>query len=217
MSTVVYSAWMLVAVVVAIALRDVTWCCAAGAIGLIVQNAKARAWRSAAGTLAIANALTFLRLALVTSLPWHLAWMPRWGFVVLVLSLLVLDGIDGRVARARGETSEVGALFDMETDGLTVMVLSLLLHTRDAIGAWVLVCGLWRYVFVIVTAIFPALGDVPPSRLYRTLFGVLMVALACAFVPWRPLAHAAAIFATALLSFSFLHSIARSRAVRTLR
>jgi len=216
MSTVAYSVMMLIAVAASVALRDATWCCAAGAAGLIAQNAKARAWRNAAGTLAVANTLTFVRLTLVTTLPWHLAWMPRWGFVALVTSLLVLDGLDGPVARARGESSEVGALFDMETDGLTVMVLSLLLWTRDGIGAWVLACGLWRYVFVVVTAIFPALGDVPPSRLYRTLFGVVMVALACAFVPWRPLAYTAAVVATLLLSFSFLHSIARSRAMRGL-
>ncbi|MBS2018715.1 MAG: CDP-alcohol phosphatidyltransferase family protein [Deltaproteobacteria bacterium] len=214
MSTVVYSAWMLVAVGIAVFSRDARWCCAAGALGLIVQNAKARAWRTAAGKLAVANALTLVRLALVTSLPWQLAWMPRWGFVGLVLALLILDGVDGRIARARGETSEVGALFDMETDGLTVMVLSLLLWARESFGPWVLVAGLWRYVFVVVTAIFPALGDVPPSRLYRSIFGVVMVAIACAFAPWRPLAQFAAPFATAALSFSFLHSIARSRALR---
>jgi phosphatidylglycerophosphate synthase len=214
MGTVVYAAWMLVAVAVAIVRREVTWCCAAGAIALLVQAVKARAWRSAAGTLAVANVLTLVRLALVAGLPWHLTWMPRWGFVALVVSLLVLDGIDGRVARARGETSELGASFDMETDALTVMVLTLLLWTRESVGPWVLVAGLWRYVFVVVAALVPALGDAPPSRLYRSIFGVLMIALACAFVPWRPAAHAAAAFATTLISFSFLHSIVRSRALR---
>lgn len=212
--TVAYAAWMLVAIAVAIVRGEPRWCCAAGAVGLVVHAVIGRAWRSSTGALALANVLTLVRLALVVGLPWHLARLPRWGFVALVMSLLVLDGIDGRVARARGETSALGASLDVETDALTVMVLTLLLWTRESIGPWVLVAGLWRYVFVVVTALAPALGDAPPSRLYRSIFGVLMITLACAFVPWPPLALTAAAFGTALVSFSFLHSVWYSRAFR---
>ncbi|MBX3186575.1 MAG: CDP-alcohol phosphatidyltransferase family protein [Labilithrix sp.] len=214
MRTVAYAAWMLAAIAVAIVRREAAWCCVAGAIGLFAQAVEARAWRRAAGGLAFANLLTLARLALVAGLPWHLGWLPRWGFVALVVSLLVLDGVDGRVARARGETSAFGASLDMETDALTVMVLTLLLFTRDAFGPWVLVAGLWRYVFVLAATLAPALGDAPPSRLYRSIFGVVMIALACAFVPWAPVALTAAAFGTTLVSFSFLHSIWRSRALR---
>ena len=38
--------------------------------------------------------------------------------------LLILDGVDGRVARARGEVSAFGARFDMETDALLLLCLS---------------------------------------------------------------------------------------------
>ncbi len=214
MWTVVYAVWMLAAVAVAGLRREAAFCCAAGAIALAARAVAGRAWRSPSGALAVANLLTFARLGLVVVLPWLLAWLPAPAFVALVVSLLVLDGVDGRVARARGESSALGASLDMETDALTVMVLTLLLWTRGTVGPWVLVAGLWRYVLAVATALVPAIGDAPPSRLYRTLFGVLMLALACAFAPWAPLARASAAFGTALVSFSFLHSIARSRVFR---
>jgi hypothetical protein len=78
----------------------------------------------------------------------------------------------------------------------------------------VLVAGLWRYVFAVAVAIVPALGDAPPSRLYRSVFGILMIMLAGAFLPWPKLSRVSAAVGTSLVSLSFLHSIARSRAFR---
>lgn len=209
-----YAAWMLAAVALASLRREVAWCCAAGGVALFARAVVGRAWRTASGRFAVANLLTVVRLTLVVALPWLHARLLPLTFVGLVVALLVLDGVDGRLARARDEVSALGASLDMETDALTVMVLTLLLWTRGTVGPWVLVAGLWRYVLAVVTALVPAVGDAPPSRLYRTIFGVLMVSLACAFVPWAPLARAAAAFGTGLVSFSFLHSIARSRAFR---
>ena len=77
-----------------------------------------------------------------------------------------------------------------------------------------LVAGLWRYVFASAVALAPSLGDAPRSRIYRWLFSSLMVAFAGAFVPWAPLARVCAAAGTVLVSFSFVHSIARSRAFR---
>ena len=122
-----YPAWMLSWIVVAIVRHEIAWCTAAGALGLGVQTIAARGWRTASGRFAAANALTVVRLAIVVALPYWLAAISRAAFVALVASLLVLDGVDGRVARARREASDFGARLDMETDALTVMVLSFLL------------------------------------------------------------------------------------------
>ena len=214
MSRVVYSVAILVAVAVAIARGEPTLCSLVGALGLGVEAFRARAWRTARGTLAVANLVTLVRLGIVVALGWLFGVVPRALFVAIVLSLLVLDAIDGYLARSRGETSAFGASLDMETDALTVMVLTLLLHARVAIGPWVLVAGLWRYVLALLVALVPALGDTPPSRLYRTIFGILMITLAGSFVPWPPFARVSAAIGTALVSFSFLLSFARSRAFR---
>jgi phosphatidylglycerophosphate synthase len=213
-SSVLYPVAILVAVAIAIARREPMFCSVVGALWLGGEALRARAWRTARGTLAVANLVTLLRLGIVVALGWLFGAVPWALFVVIVISLLVLDAIDGYLARSRAETSAFGASLDMETDALTVMLLSLLLYARVSIGPWVLVAGLWRYVLAALVAVVPALGDTPPSRLYRTIFGILMVTLAGAFVPWPPFARVSAAVGTALVSFSFLLSLARSRAFR---
>ncbi len=209
-----YPLWMLASVALAVWSREIAFCIAAGVLGLGWQVASARGWRTEDNKLAVANVLTLLRLALVACLPMLLTWLPRPFFVALVLLILGIDGIDGHVARARGETSVFGAVLDMETDALTVMVLGLLLHREGAVGPWVLVAGLWRYVFASAVAVVPALGDCPASPIYRWVFCLLMIALAGAFVPWAAPARLFAAVGTILVSLSFLHSIVRSRAFR---
>jgi phosphatidylglycerophosphate synthase len=205
---------MLAFIAVAVVRREIVYVTAAAAIGLGVQFVAARAWRNDAGGVAIANLLTLVRLGIVLGLPALLSSLPRAGFVALVVSLLVLDGVDGRVARARSEVSKVGASFDMETDALTVMVLAFLLWHVESIGPWVLIAGLWRYGYAFVIALVPALGDSPPSRIHRWIFSCLMIAFAGAFVPWPPLPRTLAAIGTTLVSLSFVYSLARSRAFR---
>lgn len=211
-----YHGGMLVAVAVSALVGEASLCAVVGALVLSSQAFAGRAWRTPSGALALANVLTLVRLALVVALPVVFPHLERTWIAAFVLGLLVLDGVDGRVARARGEGTPLGASLDMETDALTVMVLTLLLWTRCDVGPWVLVAGLWRYAFGLVSLFAPAIGDTPPSRLYRFLCGVLFVTLAAAFlpsVPWEPLPVASAAAGTAVVSFSFLVSIARSRAL----
>jgi phosphatidylglycerophosphate synthase len=211
---VVYHGGMLVAVAVSALVGEASICAVVGALALSSQAFAGRAWRTPSGALALANVLTLVRLALVVALPVVVfPHLERTWVAAFVLGLLVLDGVDGRVARARGEGTPLGASLDMETDALTVMVLTLLLWTRCDVGPWVLVAGLWRYAFGLVAVFAPAIGDTPPSRLYRFLCGVLLVTLAAAFLPWEPLPVASAAAGTAVVSFSFLVSIARSRAL----
>jgi phosphatidylglycerophosphate synthase len=202
-----YPLAMLAAVAVAVLRGEIAWSTAVGATWLGARVVAARAWRTEDGRVAAANLLTLLRLAIVVLLP----YAPRLALPGVVVLLLVLDGVDGKVARTRGEVSAFGAALDMETDALGVMVLSLLLWPE--VGAWVLVAGLWRYAFAAAVAIVPPLGDCPPSPIYRWIFSCLMVSFAAAFALW-PLARACAAAGTALVSFSFVHSIARSRAFR---
>src|SRR5690606_41330950 len=48
---------------------------------------------------------------------------------------LVLDGVDGRVARRTGTSSPRGARFDMEVDAFLILVLSV--HAALFLGPWV--------------------------------------------------------------------------------
>lgn len=207
-----YPLWMLLFVGVAVVRREVVWCVLAGAVGLGAQVIARRAWRTATGHVALANLLTLVRLGLVVALPALFSSMPPALFTPLLLMLLALDGVDGWLARTRGESSAFGATLDMETDALGVMVLSLLLWRELDVGPWVLAAGLWRYVYAAAISLVPSLGECPRSPLYRWLFVLTMLSLSSAFLPWVPLPRPLAALGTLVVSVSFLHSIVRSRA-----
>ena len=212
MKAILYPGWMLVCVGIALWRREAVWCSAGGLLGLGLRVALERAWWTQAGGVAVANLLTFLRTALSASLPLLFTTVPRFGFVGLVLFILLFDGVDGWVARTRGEVSSFGASLDLETDALTVMVLGLLLWEHDLTGPWVLAAGLWRYAYASAVALVPSLGDAPPSRLNRWIFCFLMICFAGAFLPWPAIANVLAATGTTLVSISFVHSLVRSSA-----
>jgi phosphatidylglycerophosphate synthase len=134
----------------------------------------------------------------------------RWFWVVGALGALALDGLDGRLARRLGQTSTFGARFDMETDAATMLGLSLLVWLCGQAGAWVLLAGLMRYIFVVGGWLWPALGaPLPPRRRRQTICVVQMAVLIFAVVP--PISPGVAgslcLAAVALLSYSFAADI----------
>jgi phosphatidylglycerophosphate synthase len=207
-----WALWMLCGVAAAVAFRQAGWCSAAGLFGLGARLLAARGDWTPSGRLGAANAVTLVRLGIVAALPAGVLLLPRVGFSVLVVALLGLDALDGCLARRRGEVSSFGAALDMETDALSVMVLSLLLWQHGVAGPWVLVAGLWRYVYASIIAVVPSLGEAPRSRFGRVVFAALMLCLAGAFLPVPPLAPLLAAAGTVLVSISFLYSFASSRA-----
>jgi phosphatidylglycerophosphate synthase len=138
--------------------------------------------------------------------------------VAVVASLaLVLDGVDGLVARRTGTASALGARFDMEVDAFLILVLSAFVGLF--VGLWVLAIGAIRYVFVAAQQVLPWLrGPLPPSRARKTVAAVQGVALVVAgsgLVP-GPVAVFVAGGALAALVWSFGRDIAWLWHVRTL-
>ena len=68
--------------------------------------------------------------------------------IIMGTLCLTLDGVDGRVARARGEATAFGARFDMETDAAMLAVLSVAVAALGIAGWWVLAIGAMRYGYV---------------------------------------------------------------------
>ena len=152
-------------------------------------------------TFGAANAVTLARGVLVLDLL-ALLGSPRsvvlaWSIVALALLALVLDGVDGKVARRRGETSAFGARFDMETDALLILVLAALAWSQDKAGAWILLAGALRYLFVAAGWVLPWLGtELPPSRRRQTVCVVQIASLIVCLAPFvAPPASAAIGFA----------------------
>ncbi|MFE7775389.1 CDP-alcohol phosphatidyltransferase family protein [Streptomyces sp. NPDC057445] len=128
--------------------------------------------------------------------------------VALTTVALVLDAVDGQVARRTGTESALGARFDMEVDAFLILVLSV--YVAMSLGAWVLLIGAMRYVFVAAARVLPWLnGPLPPSMARKTvaaLQGIVLLVAAAGIVPVLP-AYAAVLGALALLVWSFARDI----------
>ena len=157
-----------------------------------------------------ANALTLARGAAVLALA-ALAVEPlddrlAWLACLLGLACIALDGVDGCLARLRATASAFGARFDMEVDAFFVLALSVLLVTGGKVGAWILLAGAARYVFVVAGWRWPALaGPLPYSERRRVACVVQCVTLAVALSPAATAFQAAAIAGAglAVILYSF--------------
>jgi phosphatidylglycerophosphate synthase len=159
-----------------------------------------------------ANRVTFLRAALVVPVA-ALVFHPSQqdvaaihGLLAVAVLALLLDAVDGAVARRSGRVTAFGARFDMELDALLILVLAILVWQTEKAGVWVLLIGLMRYGFVAAGWYWRWLqGALPPSRRRQALCVVQSGALMFALSPLVPLAAAvpAVLGALALLVYSF--------------
>ena len=129
-----------------------------------------------------------------------------WSLILFVLLALILDGVDGYLARAFSLSSALGARFDMEIDALLILVLSIAGLILGKAGWWVLAIGLMRYGFVFAQVFLPALaGPLPPSFRRKLICVVQVAALCLILVPFvvPPISTFIALLALALLAYSF--------------
>lgn len=157
-----------------------------------------------------ASEVTLARGALALLLLGMLAAEPSaavaWLAVLLALAGLGLDGLDGWLARERGEASAFGARFDMETDAVMLLALAALAWQQGKAGPWILLAGALRYAFVASGAALPWLErPLPPSRRRQTICVLQIVALIGCLAPLvgRPAANAVAAAGVVLLVWSF--------------
>ncbi|MEV1287408.1 CDP-alcohol phosphatidyltransferase family protein [Micromonospora sp. NPDC049679] len=139
--------------------------------------------------------------------------------VIFTAVALVLDGVDGYVARRTGTASALGARFDMEVDAFLLLVLSV--YLMPLTGGWVLTIGAMRYAFVVAIWVLPWMRGTLPPRYWRKVVaavqGVVLV-FAMADVSPRPLMAVVVAASLALLVESFGRDVVwlwRERPVRT--
>ncbi|AJT68908.3 hypothetical protein T261_7310 [Streptomyces lydicus] len=165
--------------------------------------------RSWTGPFGPANRVTLARTVLVGGVTALVAdsfghRVPVPVLAALATVALVLDAVDGQVARRTGTATALGARFDMEVDAFLILVLSV--YVAMPLGAWVLAIGLMRYAFVAASWVLPWLrGALPHSMARKTvaaLQGIVLVVAGAGIMPrwWAGIAVAVAL---ALLVWSF--------------
>ncbi len=163
-----------------------------------------------------ANVVTLIRGSFVTLIVGLIGETPSappaWFAALLAVLITVLDGVDGRLARSSGLTSPFGARFDMETDSVLVLAMSLLAWQHGKAGVWVLGIGLMRYAFAAASKLLPWMaGPLSPTLRGKTVAVVQMGTLSFVLAPFVPvvLSTAAAAIALAALVWSFAIDIGR--------
>lgn len=183
---------------------------AALAYGVVTCAALTRSrYRSGAAALGPADRVTLSRATLVGAVAALTAdsfdrHVPVGVLVTIAVVALVLDAVDGKVARRTGTATALGARFDMEVDAFLILVLSV--YVARLFGAWVLAIGAMRYAYAVATWVLPWLRGWLPPRYWRKVVaaiqGIVLVSAAAGVLP-RPLMIAALAAALGLLVESF--------------
>lgn len=188
------------------------WKAAAGVI-LIAAMVIAQAPRHHPfSTFGPANQITMARAVIVALLTALIGEPPATTTTTAVataasLAALLLDGVDGWLARRSRMVSAFGARFDMEIDALLILVLAILVWQYERAGAWIVLAGLLRYLFVAAGWLLPWLRrPLEPSVRRQTICVIQIAGLLLALAPIIPAASAAPLAAIALgaLAYSFL-------------
>jgi CDP-diacylglycerol--glycerol-3-phosphate 3-phosphatidyltransferase len=101
--------------------------------------------------MGLADQLTVARAALVPVVAglyvWSFHWHDYWATGLFCLAMST-DWFDGRIARSRGRTSELGSLLDPVADKLLVLTVLIVLVGRDVFPAWMVAAIVARELLV---------------------------------------------------------------------
>ena len=180
------------------------------ALGLYVLMATVLLWHlpnelrteglGAANRVTLARSTLVLPVAALVLESHTLDSTSEWWIIAVSTIAMLMDGLDGWVARRSRSSTSLGARYDMELDAFLMLALSVLLWRSEKVGAWVVLIGLIRYLFVAAGWVWPFLRAPLPERYWRkTVCVVQGIALLVCLVPIVSASFATGIAGVALL------------------
>jgi phosphatidylglycerophosphate synthase len=126
------------------------------------------------------------------------------ALVTMSTVALILDAVDGEVARRTGTATPLGARIDGEVDAFLILLLSI--AVSEHYGSWVLAIGAARYVLLLAGWLIPWLAAPLPPRYWRKVVAAvqgIVLTVAASGVPSRLAGMIAVVAALLLLAESF--------------
>jgi cardiolipin synthase (CMP-forming) len=104
--------------------------------------------------LTLPNVISFARIALIPVFVWLIV-DPETTFTGLIVFVVVVatDWVDGAIARATGQVSEVGKLLDPVADRLAIGAGLIALVVRDAFPLWAALLILARDAVILIAGL----------------------------------------------------------------
>lgn len=155
------------------------------------------------------TAIRFLLSAITALLVFQLP--ATLSFCLFGLAIL-LDGLDGYLARKYEQASELGALFDKTVDGYFVLLLSFILVVKYDIPFWFLGIGYLHYGYELLLL---GLGwqdlVIPKNPIGKYIAALLFISLLSPFILsekfYLPILYLAAILVSFSFGLSFFYKI----------
>jgi cardiolipin synthase (CMP-forming) len=117
--------------------------------------------------LTVPNALSVIRLLGVPLFLWLLLGPHADGWAVAVLAVSgFTDWADGKLARALGQASKLGALLDPAADRLYIVATLVAFVLRDVIPLWVVAVLIGREVVLAFTLLVLRRAGWPPLQVH---------------------------------------------------
>jgi phosphatidylglycerophosphate synthase len=128
--------------------------------------------------------------------------------LIIFLSVILMDGLDGAVARRLKQTSKAGEYFDMEIDALFVFLLSCMHFMDQKLPVWIIIPGSMRYVYGVLFFWMKEPPKSKPGKKIRSTIAVLFfVSLLFPFFLNEEIYTPLMMFSSALIMISFGISI----------
>ena len=131
----------------------------------------------------ITNWVTFIRFMIISVSVYSFSVLSTWIFFVLMIFAVLLDVVDGYLARKFNAQSAFGRIFDMESDAFFVSCMGLYFYLTTNVGIFLLLPGALRYFYRLLVWLGPSVSSVEKKQKYATfLAGSNFVFLLAAIV-----------------------------------
>jgi len=126
----------------------------------------------------VANLLTLSRIGFLSICVW-LLYQPgaalKWIAFGLVILIILIDAIDGTVARKRGEASKLGAVLDIAIDRVVENVFWIVLSHLQLVSVWGALVVVMRGILTDAVRGFALAQGLTPFAMMQTRLGQLLV------------------------------------------
>jgi phosphatidylglycerophosphate synthase len=128
------------------------------------------------------NWITLFRFFSICVLGLYLPLLSSYQAFFAFAFIILIDGLDGLVARRTKQITDIGGRLDGETDAFMVLLLTLYHIDIGKIPDWIILPGIMRHVFGILSYFYKSPKEYTSRRFRATIAVIFFCTLLFAFI-----------------------------------